>query len=80
MTTRVNITLDDNTKQQAVNYAKSLGISLAGLMRMSLKDALNKKNIDTLVIDKILANKDDLEEVSWSDFKQELDSLRKKEC
>ena len=71
-TTRVNITLDDNLKEQATFVAKSLGLSLAGLMRMSLNEKLKSND---LVINKILMDTAGDELVSYSEFKSELKEM-----
>jgi addiction module RelB/DinJ family antitoxin len=69
--TRINITLDDDLKNQATALAKDMGLSFSALVRLLLAKTVKNKlsGVEQGLLDYING---DVTKVSYSDFKADL--------
>jgi addiction module RelB/DinJ family antitoxin len=74
--TRINITLDDDLKDQATAFAKNMGLSFSALVRLLLAKTIKTKlsGVEQGLLDYING---DVERVSYNDFKDELNKMIK---
>lgn len=77
-TVRTNISIDSDLKSKATEIASDLGLSFSGLVRLLLSKTVNKNKLSGLEEGMLDYINGDIEQVSITDFKKEIDNLRKK--
>ena len=77
MNSRINITLDNEIKDRAMNFAKSKGLSFSALVRVLLAERLEKINISGIEKGLIDLKNGDFEIYSGADYLTKLDKIAK---
>ena len=74
---RTNISIDSDLKNKASDVASDLGLSFSGLVRLLLSKTVNKNKLTGLEEGLLDYINGDVEQISISEFRKELHSLRK---